>query len=121
MKMVVMFRRKQGLTPAQFREYYERSHAPLALKLFPYFKDYRRNYVRHDLRHQRAGQETTNAPLDFDAIVEITFASQSDYDRMVREMADPAIREQVVGDEQRFIDRSATVVFLVDEEATRFP
>ena len=118
MKMIVLFRRKQGFTPEQFRAYYEASHAPLAVKLFPYLKDYRRNYVRHDVSHRRAGGEGVSAPLDFDAITEITFDDKNGYDRMMRDMADPEIREQVVADEMRFIDRSATVVFLVDEEAT---
>ena len=121
MKMVVLFRRKQGLTPEQFREYYEKTHAPLALKLFPYFKDYRRNYIRHDLQHQRAGGEGVTAQLEFDAITEITFANPSGYERMMRAMADPAIREQVVEDEKRFLDRSATVVLLVEEERTPMP
>jgi uncharacterized protein (TIGR02118 family) len=121
MKMIVLFRRKPGLTSAQFREHYEERHAPLALKLFPYLKGYRRNYIRHDLHHARAGQEVFSANLDFDAITEITFADRSDYDRMVREMADPAIREQVVTDEQRFLDRSATVVFMVDEYSSPLP
>jgi uncharacterized protein (TIGR02118 family) len=118
MKMIVLFKRKQDLTSEQFREHYETRHVPLAKKLFPYLKDYKRNYIRHDLRHQRAGNEVTNAPLDFDAITEISFASKIDYDRMMREMAESAIRDQVVEDEKRFLDRSATVVFLVDEEAT---
>ncbi len=119
MKMVILFRRKQELTPEQFREYYETKHAPLALRLFSYMKDYRRNYIRHDLLHRRAVGETIKAPLDFDAITEIAFASKNDYDRMVSDMTDPAVREQVVEDEKRFLDRSATVVFLVDEETTR--
>jgi uncharacterized protein (TIGR02118 family) len=119
MKMIVLFRRKQGLTSLQFREYYETKHAPLALQLFSYIKEYRRNYIRHDLVHHRAGGETIRAPLDFDVITEITFESKSDYDRMLHDMADPVIREQVVKDEKRFLDRSATVVFLVDEQATR--
>lgn len=115
MKMIVLFRRKPGLTPEQFREYYETRHVPLALKLFPYFKDYRRNYIRRDLVHRRA-DGATNPSLDFDAVMELTFASKSDYERMVREMADPKVRAQVVEDEERFLDRSATVVFMVDEE-----
>jgi uncharacterized protein (TIGR02118 family) len=116
MKMVVLFRRKQELTSEQFREHYENTHAPLARKLFPYLKEYRRNYIRRDLQHKRAGNEVTNAPLDFDAITEIIFETDSDYHRMMREMADPAIRDQVIEDEKRFLDRNATVVFLVDEE-----
>jgi hypothetical protein len=118
MKMIVLFRRKSELTPEQFREHYEQRHAPLALKLFPYIEDYRRNYIRHDQVHRRADGTPLAAGLDFDAITEITFAAKSDYDRMVRDMTDAAIREQVVTDELRFLDRSATVVFLVDEEVS---
>ena len=117
-KMVVLFRRNQALTPEQFREHYEQRHAPLAMKLFPYLRDYRRNYIRHDLVHRRAAPEGTGAKLDFDVITEIVFDSKDDYERMVRDMTDPAIRDQVVEDEERFLDRSATVVFLVDEERT---
>jgi hypothetical protein len=119
MKMIVLFRRKQELTAEQFRDHYEKRHAPLAMKLFPYLKGYRRNYIRHDLKHQRAAGEITNAPLDFDAITEITFDTSADYERMVCDMADAAIRDQVVEDEKRFLDRTATVVFLVDEEISK--
>lgn len=115
MKMVVMFRRRQDLTAEQFREHYETRHAPLALRLFPYISEYRRNYIRHDLVHRRAQPEGAPAALNFDAITEIWFESRDDYDRMVRDMTNPAIRDQVIEDEKKFLDRSATVVFLVDE------
>ena len=81
MKLVAMFKRNPRLTPEQFRDEYERVHVPLALKYFPYFKDYRRNYVRRDLIHRRAEGNVAMA-LDFDVITEITFASKSDYERM---------------------------------------
>ncbi len=115
MKVIVMFRRRQDLTPEQFREHYETKHAPLALSLFPYLKEYRRNYIRHDLVHRRAQPEGAPAALDFDAITEIWFESKADYERMVRDMTNPAIRDRVIEDEKKFLDRTATVVFLVDE------
>jgi hypothetical protein len=118
MKMVVMFRRRQDLTPQQFRDYYENRHAPLALTLFPYLKGYKRNYIRHDLVHRRAQPEGAPAPLDFDAITEIVFDSKVDYERMVRDMTNPAIRDRVIDDEKKFLDRSATVVFMVEEAAS---
>ncbi len=118
---MVLFRRRRDLTPDQFREYYETRHAPLAMRLFPYLKEYRRNYIRRDIHHQRAGGEALRTPLDFDVVTEIIFSDRGDYQRMVRDMADPAIREQVVADEQQFIDRSATVVFIVDEASTKSP
>jgi hypothetical protein len=118
MKMIVMFRRKPGLSSEQFREHYEQKHAPLALTLFPYIKAYRRNYIRRDRQHQRAAAEGFDARLDYDAIIEVLFETERDYERMVFDMSDPAIRAQVVTDESRFIDRSATVVFLADEVAS---
>lgn len=118
MKMIVMFRRRQDLTAQQFRDYYENRHAPLALTLFPYLKGYKRNYIRHDLVHRRAQPEGAPAPLNFDAITEIVFDSKADYERMVREMTDPVIRDRVVEDEKQFLDRSATVVLMVEEAAS---
>ncbi len=117
MKMIVLFRRKPGISPEHFREYYETRHAPLAARLFPYLAGYKRNYICRDRQHRRAGGEAI-AELDYDVITEILFASRADYERMVRDMEDDSIREQVVEDEKQFIDRGATVAFLVDEEET---
>lgn len=115
MKMIVFFRRRADLTPEAFRDYYENHHAPMAIRLFPYMADYRRNYIRHDQRHQRAGGETVHTEVAFDAITEITFASERDYQRMKSDMMNPDVHRQVVEDEERFLDRAATVVVLVDE------
>lgn len=118
MKMIILFRRKAELTAEQFRDHYEYRHAPLALQLFPYMKEYRRNYIRHDVTHRRAQPESTDIKLDYDVITEVVFENHSDYERMVHDMTNPTIRDQVVTDERRFLDRSATVVFLVEESAS---
>jgi hypothetical protein len=118
MKLIAMFRRNPTLTPEEFRHEYETAHVPLALKYFPYFKDYRRNYVRRDLAHRRAEGEAAQT-LDFDVITEITFESPADYERMRAQMADPEFQAEVTAHEKRFMDYGATVVFLVDEEITR--
>jgi hypothetical protein len=120
MKLIAMFKRNPALTPDQFRDEYETRHVPMALKYFPYLKDYRRNYVRHDLAHRRAEGEVAQA-LDFDVITEITFASPGDYDRMRRQMADPVFQAEVTEHEKQFMDYAATVVLLVDEERTPMP
>jgi hypothetical protein len=94
----------------------EQRRAPLALRLLPYTQAYKRNYVRH-MTHRRAQPGGPDMKRGCHAITELTFANISDYERMVRDMSDPAIRDQVVSDEQRFLDRSATVVFMIDEIA----
>ncbi len=113
-KLIMMFRRKPGTAPEQFREYYEKSHAPLAMRLMPYFQSYQRNFVRHDLSY-RPG---LGAEIDFDVVTELTFASRADYDAMVAVLSDPALHQQIVADEENFMDRSAGArrMFFVEEE-----
>jgi uncharacterized protein (TIGR02118 family) len=113
-KLICLVKRKAGLTPEQFREYYENTHVPLTLKLFPFFKEYRRNYIRHDSKH--APPHFKDQPgLDIDVITEIYFESESEYKRMLEAAADPAIQTRITQDEAQFMDRSSVVMFLVDE------
>ena len=48
----------------------------------------------------------------------MTFATEADYDLMMKRLADPAVSGQIIEDEERFMDRNATVMFFVDEEST---
>lgn len=118
MKMIAFFRRRSDLTAEQFRQHYETRHAPMAMRLFPCIRDYRRNYIRHDMAHRRASGGENTVDFDFDVITEISFADRAGYECMVKDMTDPRIRAQVIEDEMRFMDRDATVVILVDEEVS---
>ena len=44
-KLLATMAAKEGLSLADFRDHYEIQHAPLALKLFPMIRGYRRNYL----------------------------------------------------------------------------
>jgi len=45
-KKILLLRRKQGLTPAQFRDGYENSHSRIGVELFGHlWIGYRRNYL----------------------------------------------------------------------------
>jgi hypothetical protein len=116
-KLTFLFKRKPDMTPEQFRDHYEKRHVPLALRLLPYFSDYARNYIRHDLAYRPEGLGVDNAP-QFDVVTEVTFATDADYDLMMKQLADPAVSRQIIEDEERFMDRKATLMFFVDEERT---
>ena len=117
MKVVMLFKRKPGITFEQFREHYEKSHAPLAARLLPYFKSYTRNFVRHDMSYKSS---TLGGEINFDVVTELTFESKEDYDRMTKALTDPAVYNQIVQDEEQFMDRSpgGRLFFFVDEEKT---
>jgi hypothetical protein len=116
-KLTFLFKRKPGMTPEQFRDHYENRHVPLALRLLPYFSDYSRNYIRHDLAYRPEGLGVDNAP-QFDVVTEVTFATEADYDLMMKRLGDPVISRQIIEDEERFMDRTATLMFFVDEART---
>jgi EthD domain len=116
-KLTFLFKRKPDMTPEQFRDHYENRHVPLALRLLPYFSGYARNYIRHDLAYRPEGLGVDNAP-QFDVVTEVTFANDADYDLMMKQLAEPAVSRQIIEDEERFMDRKATLMFFVDEERT---
>jgi uncharacterized protein (TIGR02118 family) len=117
MKVMMLFKRKPGITLEQFREYYEKNHAPLAVRLLPYFKSYTRKFVRHDMNYRSS---SLAGEVNFDVVTELTFESKDDYERMTKALADPAVYDQIVKDEEQFMDRSpgGRLMFFVDEETT---
>lgn len=53
-------------------------------------------------------------------VTELTFETKDDYDRMTKALTDPAVYNQIVKDEEQFMDRSpgGRLIFFVDEETT---
>ena len=47
-KALAFIHKKSGLSDSEFRDYYEKNHAPLALSLLT-FEGYERNYIRSEL------------------------------------------------------------------------
>jgi len=106
-KAMSLIKRKPGLPREEFSRHYEEVHVPLALRHFP-FKRYVRNYVITP-----PGAEE----LDFDCITEVWFDTMEDCQAAAEFSASEAY--QVISeDEDRFMDRSKIVAFLVEEKAT---
>jgi uncharacterized protein (TIGR02118 family) len=114
MKMIGMLKRKPGTSLEEFIKYYETIHAPLATRLMP-LGDYRRNYI---ITRRVNGQEVpAGDDNDFDVITEVWFRDQDHYEAFAKIMRDPAVRGQIVEDEERFMDRSKSKMFVVDERS----
>ena len=121
MKMLCMFKRRADLTHEQFRDYYETQHAVMSAKLYPFLKDYRRNFISPDSRPTGATNMATPPGLHFDVVTEVTFHNKDDFQRMLDILDVPANRQAVIEDEEQFMDRSASLVYFVDERVTQFP
>lgn len=115
-RLAFLLRRKAGWTPEEFRKYYEERHAPLARRLLPLFKEYSRNFIQQDKEscppHMRAQK------AEFDVITHITFETQADYDKHLEMLKEPALAAELSADEAHFIDRDASIFFIVEREVT---
>ena len=109
-KVIALLKARPGLSRADFITYYETRHAPLIRSLLPGIVSYRRNYV------DRTGAfDSAVAPIDFDSVTEMRFASRAAYDRFLARAAEPEVAWAIAADEEQVFDRAATRMFVVDE------
>ncbi len=110
-KSIALLRRRPGLSFEAFVDYYEHRHAPLILSLLPEIIDYRRNFARFEGAFVSEGA----APFDFDVVTELWFADCATYGRAMAVATRPEIAARIAADEENFLDRRATRMFLVEE------
>ena len=119
LKMVALFRFKPGLSREEGMRYYETRHVPLICELLPgIFTEYRRSYTEPGTMFFPAHMEgAPPSPPPFDIMTEL-WMEREKYDEMNAKMADPDLGCRVAEDEAQCLDRSAMVMFLVDERQT---
>lgn len=112
-KVLHFIKRKPHMTHAQFRDHFERSHAAMALKFCGHlFSEYRRNYVNiaytgGDSRVEGSGYGPRE--WDWDLISEWILPDEAALHEIYRIMQEPDKDALFRADEDRFIDRTATV------------
>lgn len=113
-KVIWLMKRQAHLTHEQFREHFERSHAPMAQKFAGHlFAEYRRNYPMQvwsggDPRVPDSGYGPRE--WNWDLISEWMTHDEASFHEILRIMSVPEIEKEFWDDEDRFIDRSATVM-----------
>jgi len=103
-KMMAMLHRRADIGRAELIDYYEHHHVALILGLAPAPLVYRRNYT-----------DGTD-PVGPDIITELQFADRPAYETWVATMYAPD--SGVASDELKFLDRSRTVSYVVEEHVT---
>lgn len=104
-KVVLLVRRKDGISREEFRRYYESRHAPLAASQLRSCVRYVRNFVVDDL----AGEP------DFDCITEFWYELEGPWRAARDRIATEASRQALAQDEAQFMDRSSMRVVVVAE------
>jgi hypothetical protein len=119
-KLIFFLWRRQDFDRAAFIDYYENSHAIFGSNIVPRSDDYRRSYPRWDACSGR-GADGIFGFGPFDVMTELWFRHRSGREAQLLEAAKPEVRDAVVADESRFMDRSKQAYFVVDERGSAQP
>lgn len=113
-KLIGLLKKKDGMSREEFIDYYENHHAPFASQVAPMGFDYRRNYT---VTMRKNGKEVEGDP-EFDVVTEMWFADEAAYQTFSTAMRNPETFAKIVADEERFMDRSASRIMIVDERSS---
>ena len=108
-KILLLMKRKPGMSVEAFREYYETHHAPLAEK----YGAGNNRYIRRFLDPQPHPETGTNE-LPYDVITELWYRDEADFKATLGYITTSIMPDEIVADEKNLFDRSsfriATVV-----------
>ena len=108
-KVFGYLKRKPGLSPQEFADYYEHNHVPLVLSKAFMPMVYKRNYIQRGDAFNIEGTE-----ISFDCMTELVFADRDDLSAWMASLG----VDEIARDEENFIDRAATRAYVVDERSS---
>lgn len=113
LKVFGFLTRKAGMDTQAFIDHYEKNHVPLILSLATAPTVYKRNYLVKGHALNLDDGTTT-----FDCVTELVFSDRAAFQAWMSELSRPGVGEQVAADEARFLDRSKTRAFVIEEHIT---
>ena len=114
-KVIGLLKRRQGLTPEQFRDYYESRHRLIGEK---FLRGHACKYLRRYLEPQDSSHRPAldaEAARPFDVILEIWYPDDAAYVAARNVLSLPEVIKEIVADEEQLFDRSANRFFTVNE------
>jgi uncharacterized protein (TIGR02118 family) len=118
LKLILLFRRKPGMSREAFIDYYENVHAPLSIEKIPGIALYRRSYVEPGAAP--FGHPTTEP--GFDVVTEIGFDRLEDYEAAVDAFTSPELGALFYADMQQLFDLSEPQRgYFIDEKTSEIP
>jgi uncharacterized protein (TIGR02118 family) len=112
-KVFAFLTKREGLGMQDFIDYYENKHVPLICSLAPTPIVYKRRYLVR-------GEELTTegGAVDFDVMTEVQFPDRAAFLAWMAQLSGPGAGEQVAADEAKFLARSRTRAYAVEEHVT---
>jgi len=112
-KLLGFLTKRDGMEMQDFIDHYENKHVPLICSLAPAPLVYKRRYLMLGEKLTKEG-----GVVDFDVVTELGFADRAAFLAWMAQLSSPGVGEQVAADEARFLDRSRTRAYVVEEHVT---
>ena len=118
LKLMVLLKRKQGMSMRDFIDYYETNHARIGERVAGGLAvKYSRRYLMP--MHDMIAVETKEP--EFDCAMEMWFESREKYDAMIKRCAEPDMVKLIVDDESKFLDRTKRLFVSIEEHDSDLP
>lgn len=115
-KIVILIKKKPGMSREDFIDYYENNHSPLGKELVGHlWTKYVRNYPQSIMEYQ---PEAVSLDGGYDAITEIWLKDEAAMEEMARIVNIPENNRRILEDEENFQDRLHTRMMICDEYDT---
>ncbi len=113
MKIVILIKKRAGMSREDFINHYENSHAVLGKRLLGHlWVKYVRNYPTGLMKYQ---PEETSVDDSYDAVTEIWLKDAAALEEMNRIINLPENNKIILEDEEKFQERTKTRLLIVDE------
>lgn len=111
-KVIGLLKRRPGMSPEEFRNYYETHHRVIGEK---YLREYAVRYVRRYLQGFADPITGAFAEQDYDVLLEIWYRDKDAFERANQLFAEPQISAEIATDEEKLFDRGASRFFTLQE------
>jgi uncharacterized protein (TIGR02118 family) len=110
-KILLLMKRKPGMSMEEFKDYYENRHVPLAMK----YPSAATRYMRRYLQPQPHAESGTNEELPYDVVSELWFDDEQAWKETVEYLSTTVMSDEVVNDEMNLFHRPTMRIATVEE------
>ena len=105
-KFLLFLKRKPGMTPEEFEDYYENVHSKLGKQIVPDVGAFK--YVRRYIKPLAGSLDERAQDLEYDEITEVWFRDYAKFKAVAERVSRGELAPEVEADEAKFMDRSKT-------------
>ena len=105
-KFLLFIKRRADMTPEQFQHYYENVHSKLGKNIVPDVGAFK--YVRRYIHPLDGSLDRRATDLEYDEITEVWFRDYEKFKRVAEKVSRGILAQEVIEDEEKFMDRTKT-------------